>query len=193
MYLLCDGDGFSIYNFTNIISNSFFLDYFPWHPQLLPGISLRSHATSLKLRTETYQEIRNFATMTIHSNSSIHIAKLHLSFCFILVLKTRKNIIRQHACIYYVLTTWRSKAMSFVDTSLELEFNFAIFAIVKKIAKLRPDSTGAFSRRNANYFACFFWIATTRINYFYLIAHNSKETGEIFRISPRKSARGIRA
>jgi hypothetical protein len=25
-----------------------------------------------------------------------------------------------------------------------------------------------------------------------LIAHNSKETGEIFRISPRKSARGIR-
>jgi hypothetical protein len=57
---------------------------------------------------------------------------------------------------------------------------------------LRPDSTSAFSRRNANYFACFFWIATTRINYFYLIAHNSKETGEIFRISPRKSARGIR-
>jgi hypothetical protein len=50
----------------------------------------------------------------------------------------------------------------------------------------------AFSRRNANYFACFFWIATTRINYLYLIAHNSKETGEIFRISPRKSARGIR-
>jgi hypothetical protein len=49
-----------------------------------------------------------------------------------------------------------------------------------------------FSWRNANYFACFFWIATTRINYFYLIAHNSKETGEIFRISPRKSARGIR-
>jgi hypothetical protein len=35
-------------------------------------------------------------------------------------------------------------------------------------------------------------IAITRINYFYLIAHNSKETGEIFRISPRKSARGIR-
>jgi hypothetical protein len=33
---------------------------------------------------------------------------------------------------------------------------------------------------------------TTRINYFYLTAHNSKETGEIFRISPRKSARGIR-
>ena len=57
---------------------------------------------------------------------------------------------------------------------------------------LGPDSTSAFSRRNANYFACFFWIATTRINYFYLIAHNSKETGEIFRISPRKSARGIR-
>jgi hypothetical protein len=41
-----------------------------------------------------------------------------------------------------------------------------------------PDSTSAFSRRNANYFACFFWIATTRINYFYLIAHNSKETRE---------------
>jgi hypothetical protein len=56
----------------------------------------------------------------------------------------------------------------------------------------RPDCTSAFSRRNANYFACFFWIATTRINYFYLIAHNSKETGEIFRISPIKSARGIR-
>jgi hypothetical protein len=45
---------------------------------------------------------------------------------------------------------------------------------------------------SAKYFACFFWITTTRINYFYLIAHNSKETGEIFRISPRKSARGIR-
>jgi hypothetical protein len=57
---------------------------------------------------------------------------------------------------------------------------------------IRPDSTSAFSRRNANYFACFFWIATTRINYFYLIAHNSKETGEIFRISPGKSACGIR-
>jgi hypothetical protein len=53
-------------------------------------------------------------------------------------------------------------------------------------------SAGAFSRRNANYFASFFWIATTRINYLYLIAHNSKETGEIFRISPKKSARGIR-
>jgi hypothetical protein len=59
-------------------------------------------------------------------------------------------------------------------------------------AALRPDSTSAFSRRDANYFACFFWIATTRINYFYWIAHNSKETGEIFRISPRKCARGIR-
>jgi hypothetical protein len=57
---------------------------------------------------------------------------------------------------------------------------------------LRSDSTDAFSRRNANYLACFFWIATTRINYLYLIAHNSKETGEIIRISPRKSVRGIR-
>jgi hypothetical protein len=61
-----------------------------------------------------------------------------------------------------------------------------------RITALRPDSTSAFSWRNVNYFACFFWIATTRINYFYLIAHNSKETDEIFRISPRKSARGIR-
>jgi hypothetical protein len=41
---------------------------------------------------------------------------------------------------------------------------------------LRPDFTSAFSRRNAKYFACFFGIATTRINYFYLSAHNSKET-----------------
>jgi hypothetical protein len=43
------------------------------------------------------------------------------------------------------------------------------------LLQLRPDSTSAFSRRNAKYFACFFWIATTRINYFYLIAHNSSK------------------
>jgi hypothetical protein len=54
--------------------------------------------------------------------------------------------------------------------------NFSIIICVSLIATINRivikyisghDSTSAFSRRNANYFACFFWIATTRINYFY--------------------------
>jgi hypothetical protein len=57
---------------------------------------------------------------------------------------------------------------------------------------LRPDSTGAFSRRNAKYFACFFWIVSNQVEIIYSSGRNSKETGEIIRISPRKSARGIR-
>ena len=57
---------------------------------------------------------------------------------------------------------------------------------------LRPDSTSAFSRRNAKYFACFFWIVSNRVEIIYSSSRNSKETGEIIRISPRKSARGIR-
>jgi hypothetical protein len=75
---------------------------------------------------------------------------------------------------------------------LKIQARTCVRIFAKSDQLLRPDSTSAFSQRNANYFACFFWIATIRINYFYLIAHNSKETGEIFRISPRKSARGIR-
>jgi hypothetical protein len=56
----------------------------------------------------------------------------------------------------------------------------------------RPDSTGAFSRRNAKYFACFFWIVKNQVEIIYSSSRNSRETGEIIRISPRKSARGIR-
>jgi hypothetical protein len=33
---------------------------------------------------------------------------------------------------------------------------------------------------------------STQVEIIYASSHNSKETGEIFRISPRKSARGIR-
>jgi hypothetical protein len=58
-------------------------------------------------------------------------------------------------------------------------------------ALLRPDSTGAFSRRNAKYFACFFWIVSNQVEIIYSSSRNSKETGEIIRISPGKSARGI--
>jgi hypothetical protein len=57
---------------------------------------------------------------------------------------------------------------------------------------LRPDSTGAFSRRNSKYFACFFWIVSNQVEIIYSSGRNSKETGEIFRISLTKSARGFR-
>jgi hypothetical protein len=57
---------------------------------------------------------------------------------------------------------------------------------------IRPDTTGAFSRRNAKYFVCFFWIVSNQVEIIYSSGRNSKETGEIIRISPRKSARGIR-
>jgi hypothetical protein len=50
---------------------------------------------------------------------------------------------------------------------------------------LRPDSTGAFSRRNAKYFACFFWIASNQVEIIFSSSRNSKpiSTQENF---PRK-------
>jgi hypothetical protein len=40
---------------------------------------------------------------------------------------------------------------------------------------LRPDSTSAFSRQNANYFACFFWIVSNQVEIIYSSARNSKQ------------------
>jgi hypothetical protein len=45
---------------------------------------------------------------------------------------------------------------------------------------------------SAKYFACFFWIVSNQVEIIYSSGRNSQETGEIIRISPRKSARGIR-
>jgi hypothetical protein len=52
---------------------------------------------------------------------------------------------------------------------------------------LRPDSTGAFSRRNAKYFACFFWIVSNQVEIIYSSSHNSKETGEKFAFRREKA------
>jgi hypothetical protein len=90
---------------------------------------------------------------------------------FRLAFKDKRHKPLEYCCVVIHLTS--------ISTISYAESNGGIFILIA--APLRPDSTSAFSPRNAKYFACFFWIATTRINYFYLIAHNSKETGEIFR------------
>ena len=55
-----------------------------------------------------------------------------------------------------------------------------------------PDSTDEIFQRNAKYFACLFWNVSNQVEIMYSSGRNSKEMGAIFRISSRKSARGIR-
>jgi hypothetical protein len=104
-------------------------------------------------------------------------------------------IVADHDCIYWLylydpVSLWSCIPIYFSTTHYTQYHESCHFQA--SVNAWRPDSTGAFSRRNAKYFACFFWIVSNQVEIIYSSGRNSKETGEIIRISPRKSARGIR-
>jgi hypothetical protein len=97
--------------------------------------------------------------------------------------------------VFHTAVRYGKRHVKLIETSAEerAEGLLAVYyLVIIRDDYIKAWFHGRFFSAKCENFGCFFWIVSNQVEIIYSSSRNSKETGEIIGISPRKSARGIR-